>query len=36
LSSVYIFFAWIGLTQFSLWILLGIVVCWVLVVMIWG
>ena len=36
LSSVYIFFAWIGLTHFSLWILLAIVVCWILVVMVWG
>jgi len=36
LSSVYIFFAWIGLTHFSLWILLIVVVCWIIVMMIWG
>ena len=36
LSSVYIFFAWIGLTPFSLWILLAVAVSWILVVMIWG
>ncbi|OQY47920.1 MAG: hypothetical protein B6240_05235 [Desulfobacteraceae bacterium 4572_87] len=36
LSSAYIFFAWIGLTQFSLWLLLVIAVCWIIVVMIWG
>jgi len=36
LSSVYIFFAWIGLTQFSLWILLAVAVIWIAVVMIWG
>ncbi len=36
LTSVYIFFAWIGLTHFALWILLLIVVCWIVVVMIWG
>ncbi len=36
LSSAYIFLAWIGLTQFSLWILLAVAVCWIIVVMIWG
>lgn len=36
LTSVYIFFAWVGLTQFSLLILLLIVICWMLVVMTWG
>ncbi|MFO7601371.1 MAG: DUF2160 family membrane protein [Candidatus Desulfacyla sp.] len=36
LSSIYLFFAWIGLTSFALWILLPIVMCWILVVMIWG
>jgi predicted small integral membrane protein len=36
ISSCYIFFAWIGLTHFPLWILLIIVVCWILVVMVWG
>ncbi len=36
LSSAYIFFAWIGLTHFALWILLIIVVCWIIIVMIWG
>jgi len=36
LTSVYIFFAWIGLTSFALWILLIVVVCWMVVVMVWG
>jgi len=36
LSSAYIFFAWVGWIQFALWILLPVVVCWILVVMIWG
>ena len=36
LTSIYIFFAWVGLTQFPLLILLLIVICWTLVVMIWG
>ena len=36
LSSVYIFFAWIALTQFSLWTLLAVAIIWIAVVMIWG
>ena len=36
LTSAYIFLAWIGLTQLALWILLIVVVCWIIVVMIWG
>ena len=36
LSSVYLFFAWIALTHFSLWILLAVAVCWIAVLMIWG
>ena len=36
LSSVYIFFVWIALTNFALWILLIVVLCWITVVMIWG
>ena len=36
LTSVYIFFVWVGLTHFALWILLIVVVCWIAVVMLWG
>ena len=36
LTGAYIFFAWVGLTHFTLWILLIIVVCWIIVVMVWG
>jgi predicted small integral membrane protein len=36
LTSIYIFFFWVGLSHLSLWLLLGIVVCWTLMVMIWG
>ncbi|MBW2093428.1 MAG: DUF2160 domain-containing protein [Deltaproteobacteria bacterium] len=36
LTSIYIFLAWVGLTDFSLWILLVIAVCWIIVVMRWG
>lgn len=36
LGSAYIFFAWVGLTNFSLWIMLAIAVCWIGVVMRWG
>ncbi|RLB19574.1 MAG: hypothetical protein DRG82_00835 [Deltaproteobacteria bacterium] len=36
LTSIYIFLAWVGLTSLSLWILLVIVVCWIIVVMCWG
>ena len=36
LTSVYIFFAWISLISLSLWLLLAFVICWILVVMIWG
>ena len=36
LVSIYIFLAWIGLTDFSLWFLLAVVVGWIFVVMRWG
>lgn len=36
LGSAYIFLAWVGLTDFSLWIMLVIGVCWIGVVMRWG
>jgi predicted small integral membrane protein len=36
LGGVYIFLAWVGLTSLSLLILLLIIVCWIIVVMIWG
>jgi predicted small integral membrane protein len=36
LGSAYIFFAWVGLTDFSLWIMLAIAVGWIGVVMRWG
>lgn len=36
LGSAYIFLAWVGLTNFSLWIMLVIAVCWVIGVMRWG
>ena len=36
IGSAFIFLAWIGLTDFSLWILLAIVVGWTFVVMRWG
>jgi len=36
IGSAFIFLAWIGLTDFSLWILLAIVVGWIIVVMRWG
>ena len=36
LSIAYIFLAWIGLTHFSLWILLAVAVCWIIIVMVWG
>ena len=36
LTSIYIFLAWVGLTSLSLWVLLVIAVCWIIVVMCWG
>jgi len=36
LTSIYIFLAWVGLTSFSLWIMLVIGVCWIIFVMRWG
>ena len=36
LSCAFIFFAWLGLTDLSLWIMLAIAVCWIIVVMRWG
>jgi len=36
LGSAFIFFAWLGLTDLSLWIMLVIAVCWIIVVMRWG
>ncbi len=36
LGSAYIFLAWIGWTDLTLWIMLAIGVCWIIVVMRWG
>ena len=36
LGSAYIFLAWVGLTNFSLWIMLVICLSWIVVVMRWG
>lgn len=36
LTSIFIFFLWIGWTPLPLWILLPVVVCWIIVVMVWG
>lgn len=36
LGGAYIFLAWVGLTDLSLWIMLLIAVCWIIVVMLWG
>ena len=36
LGSAYIFLAWVGLTNFSLWIMLVICLSWISVVMRWG
>ena len=36
LGSAYIFLAWVGLTEFSLWPLLVICLCWISIVMRWG
>jgi predicted small integral membrane protein len=36
LGSAYIFLAWIGLTSLTLWLMLAIAVCWIIVVMRWG
>ncbi len=36
LGSAYIFLAWVGLTDLTLWIMLAIAVCWIIVVMRWG
>jgi len=36
LGSAFIFLAWLGLTDLSLWIMLAIAVCWIFVVMRWG
>jgi predicted small integral membrane protein len=36
LGSGYIFLAWLGLTDLSIWIMLPISVCWIIVVMRWG
>jgi len=36
LVGVYIFLAWLGLTDFPLWILLPIIVSWMVFVMRWG
>ena len=36
LTSAFIFFAWVGFTDFPLLILLGIAVSWIIVVMRWG
>ncbi len=36
LGSAFIFLAWIGWTDLTLWIMLAIGVCWIIVVMRWG
>jgi predicted small integral membrane protein len=36
LGTGYIFLAWVGLTNLSLWFMLAIGVCWMFVVMRWG
>jgi predicted small integral membrane protein len=36
LGSAYIFLAWVGLTELSLWIMLVISICWITIVMRWG
>ncbi len=36
LGSGYIFLAWVGLTNLSLWFMLAIGVCWLIGVMRWG
>ena len=36
LGGAYIFLAWVGLTDLSLWIMLIIAVCWIIIVMLWG
>jgi predicted small integral membrane protein len=36
LGSGYIFLAWLALTDFTLWIMLAIAACWMIVVMRWG
>ena len=36
LGNAYLFLAWLGLTDLSLWIMLPIGLCWMIVVMRWG
>lgn len=36
LGAAFMHLAWIGFTDFSLWIVLPIAACWIIVVMIWG
>ncbi len=36
LGSAYIHLAWLGFTDFTLWIALAISACWVFIVMRWG
>ena len=36
LGSVYLFLAWLALTDWTLWILLAIALVWMVVVMRWG
>lgn len=36
LSTGYLFLAWVGLTNLSLWFMFAIGVCWLLSVMRWG
>ena len=36
LGSVYLFLAWLGLTDLSLWIMLAIALVWMFIVMRWG
>lgn len=36
LGSAYIHLAWLGLTDFSLWLALPLAICWTIIVMRWG
>jgi predicted small integral membrane protein len=36
LGSAYIHLAWLGLTDFSLWLALPLAACWTIIVMRWG
>lgn len=36
LGSAYLHLAWIGLTDFSIWIVFGISIVWIVLIMRWG